>query len=202
MAYGDYPDLTSVKKVLVIKLRQIGDVLLTGPVFSTLKNHLPQAEIDAFIYSDSVPILEGHPAITTIFSYDRNWKRLSFCKRLALEWRCLMRLRRQKYDLVINLTEGDRGAIVAKFSGALIRVGFNPKQRVLFGKLYTHIAKHCASLRHTVERNLDAIRRIGIFPTPRDKELFLPIAPEALQKNARANQGAVSSHSSYFALAF
>lgn len=34
MAYGDYPDLKGVKKILIVKLRHLGDVLLTGPVFA------------------------------------------------------------------------------------------------------------------------------------------------------------------------
>ena len=37
MTYGDYPDLSKVKNVLVVKLRQLGDVLLTGPVFCSLE---------------------------------------------------------------------------------------------------------------------------------------------------------------------
>ncbi len=123
MAYGDYPDLTYVKKILVIKLRQLGDVLLTGPVFSALKKHLPTAQIDAYVYSESIPILEGHPALRAVIGYDRNWKKGGGWSRLSKECMLLRRIRAEGYDLVINLTEGDRGAIAARSSGAAIRVG-------------------------------------------------------------------------------
>jgi heptosyltransferase-3 len=181
MGYGNYPDLTGVKKILVIKLRQLGDVLLTGPVFSTLQKKFPQAKIDAYVYSESVPMLEGHPAVHRCIVYDRNWKKLNFFQRLAKEGQTLWNIWQGGYDLVINLTEGDRGALAAKFSHAKVRVGFDPKGSGLFGKkkLYTHVVKSCPSLRHTVERNLDAVRRIGLFPEWEERELFLHIPPEA-----------------------
>ena len=61
--YGNYPDLQKIKKILVVKMRHHGDVLLTSPVFSLLKQYLPQADIDDFIYEDTLPMLEEHPTI-------------------------------------------------------------------------------------------------------------------------------------------
>lgn len=174
MSYGDYPDLSNVKRVLVVKLRHLGDVLLTTPVFAALKEALPQAQIDAYIYEEAKGVLEGHPAITNLIGYDRNWKEQGFFCRLKNEFSLLWKLRKQSYDLVINLTEGDRGVLVAKFSGAKIRVGFSPKGK-LQRKWITHIVKHCPSLRHRVEKNLDALRRIGIFPDEASRDLFFHI---------------------------
>lgn len=182
MTYGQYPDLTGVKKILVVKLRQLGDVLLTTPVFQTLKNHLPESEIDAYIYSEAFSLLEGHPAISRLIGYDRNWKKLGLWQRLKKEWALWRQIRRAGYDMVINLTEGDRGAFAAKISKARIRVGFEPKGRFQ-KKLYTHQVKHCPTLRHTVERNLDALRRIGIFPSFEERELFLHV-PEVKTPSA------------------
>jgi heptosyltransferase-3 len=63
-------------------------------------------------------------------------------------------------------------------------VGFDPKGSGLFGKkkLYTHVVKNCPSLRHTVERNLDAVRRIGIFPSQQQRDLLLHIPETDLAK--------------------
>ena len=179
MSYGDYPDLKGVKKILVVKLRHLGDVLLTGPVFSGLRRALPEAQIDAFIWSECVPMLDGHPGVDGFLEYDRGWKKLGW-RRVFKEWALFREIRRRGYDLVINLTEGDRGALAARVSGARVRVGFDPKGGGLWGKrgLYTHVAKSCPGLRHTVERNLDAIRRIGIFPSVEERELFLKVGEE------------------------
>jgi heptosyltransferase III len=181
MTYGDYPDLSKVKRVLVIKMRHHGDVLLTSPLFSNLKKSIPDAQIEAFIYKDTLPMLEGHPAIADYLLYDRGWKKLSPFKKIAKEIGLLKAIRARGYDLVINLTEGDRGAIAALVSGSIYRVGFDPKGSGLFGKrkIYTHVVKACPHPRHTVERQIDALRRIGIFPELAQRDLFLHVPVSA-----------------------
>ena len=176
MTYGDYPDLTSVRRLLVIKMRHLGDVLLTTPLFSVLQAALPSAQIDACVYSECAPILENHPAVTSLLLVDRKWKKLGLWQRLRRELALLWQIRRNRYDLIIQLTEGDRGAIMAKFSGAPIRVGWANSKK---SSWFTHLAKPCPSLRHTVERNLDALRRIGIFPKPEMRELFFHVPKTA-----------------------
>lgn len=180
MTYGDYPDLNGVKKILIVKLRHLGDVLLTGAVFSALKRALPEAMVDAYVYSEAAPMLEGHPGVDGIIGYDRKWKKLGFFGRLKKEWEILRRIRKEGYDLVINLTEGDRGVLAAKMARARIRVGFEPKGKWQ-KKTYTHVVKHCPGLRHTVERNLDALRRIGIFPKEDERDLFLHVPDKAIE---------------------
>lgn len=181
-SYGNYPNCSNVKKILVIKLRHLGDVLLTGPVFRTLKRTFPSAQIDAYIYEEALPMLEGHPAISHLLVYPRSWKKLKsyqrFCNELSLLWK----IRSRSYDLVINLTEGDRGLIAAKTSGAKIRAGLPPKSKWK-KKWLTHMVKECPSLRHTVEKNLDVLRKIGIFPDFEDKELDFQI-PELAEEKA------------------
>lgn len=166
MSYGDYPDLDKVKKILVIKLRHLGDVLLTTPVFSALKQEIPQAKIHAYVYLEAKPILEDNPYLAKVMTYDRAVKKQSILKKIYYELKLLWKIRREKYDLVINLTEGDRGSLATKVSKAFYRVGMFGRHQ----KVYTHLVK-AASLRHTVEKNLDALRRIGIFPRPEGKKL-------------------------------
>lgn len=184
MTYGNYPDLSQILRVLVIKMRHHGDVLLTSPVFSNLKRVMPHAQIDAFIYKDTLPMLEGHPAITEFLEYDRSWKKLPLFQRIYKEISLLKKIRQAKYDLVINLTEGDRGALAALVSGSRYRVGFDPQKKGFFGKgkIYTHLVKQCATPRHTVERQLDVLRRIGIFPAPEERDLLLQIPDCAFSK--------------------
>ncbi len=191
MTYGNYPDLSLVKRVLIIKMRHHGDVLLTSPLFTQLKRACPQIEIDAMIYADTLPMLEGHPAIANYILYDRGWKKLSLPAKVGKELALLWQIRSKRYDMVINLTEGDRGAIAARVSGSRYRVGFDPKGSGFFGKKtsFTHIVKACPHPRHTVERQLDVLRRIGIFPEPEERDLFLHIPAAAKEKMAQLLQG-------------
>jgi lipopolysaccharide heptosyltransferase III len=167
-------------KILVIKMRHLGDVLLTTPVFSHLQKAYPGAEIDAMIYADTAPMLEGHPSIRSLLCYDKAWKKGGWFAKMAKEISLLRRIRKEKYDLVINLTEGDRGAIVAFISKAKMRVGFDPEKKGFLGKrlIYTHLVKNCKMPRHTVEKNLDALRRIGIHPTPEERDLYFHLSAE------------------------
>jgi heptosyltransferase III len=174
-----YPDLDEVRRVLVIKMRNHGDVLLSAPVFAALRKRLPDAQIDAYVYLDTLPMLEGHPAIGNFHLYDRKWKSLSVIGRLKNELKLLHAIRATKYDLTVNLTEGDRGTLSALYSGARIRVGMDPQGQGIPGKqhLVTHLVRRPSTPRHMVEQNLDALRRIGIFPE--DRSLFFSIPDTA-----------------------
>lgn len=195
-SYGGYPDLAGIRRVLVIKLRHHGDVLLTSPVFSALKQAMPGAEIDAYVYRDTLPMLDGHPSISGYRLYDRSWKDLPRWARLRCELRLLREINQGGYDMVINLTEGDRGAIAMLASGARYRVGWDPgSSGMLFKrKLYTHIVRRPALPRHMVEQNLDAVRRVGIFPALEKRELHFHIPQSAKDAvSARLMSGGVAA---------
>ncbi len=128
-------------------------------------------------------MLSGLDVLDEMILYDRKWKELPKWKRLRQELKLLRRIRKKGYDLVINLTEGDRGAIASRSARAPIRVGFDPEGKGFKGKkkLYTHVVKNCPTPRHAVERGLDALRRIGIFPGFHERELSFSIPDSARQ---------------------
>ena len=70
----EVPSPSSLRRVLVTKLRHHGDVLLASPVISMLKRLAPQCEVDALAYADTAPMLEGHPALAQLHLIDRDWK--------------------------------------------------------------------------------------------------------------------------------
>ncbi|MFN0038624.1 MAG: putative lipopolysaccharide heptosyltransferase III [Burkholderiales bacterium] len=200
---GFYPDLSKVRRVLVIKMRNHGDVLLSSPVFDALRKKLPAAQIDAYVYLDTLPMLEGHPAIGQFHLYDRNWKSQSAMKRYQKEYALLHAIRTAGYDLTINLTDGDRGTLSALYSGARIRIGVEASGRGIPGKqrMVTHVAKRPPTSRHMVEQNLDAIRRIGIFPDrdERRTSFFIPGAArntvaQRLSQHGISGQGYLLIH--------
>lgn len=174
-------DFLSIRKVLVVKLRHHGDVLLTSPVFSSLKKAFPHLQVDAYLYKETLPMLSGHFAINRYFLFDSTWKKRSFFFRWKNELQLLLQIKREKYDLVLNLTEGDRGVLAATFSRCRYLVGMHPRGKGMWGKkrLLTHLVDHGPYPRHTVEKNLDALRVLGLFPSFEDRELFFHIPQEA-----------------------
>ncbi|MGE5490333.1 MAG: putative lipopolysaccharide heptosyltransferase III [Actinomycetota bacterium] len=177
---ADAVPLEQVKRVLVIKLRHHGDVLLSSPVFSVLKKYAPQARIDALVYTDTAPMLTLHPDISEVHGVDRNWKKLGLLGQLRAEWHLLSVLRDARYDLIIHLTEHWRGAWLARLLGAQWAVGPHRSGSKRWKNSFTHIYGHPRNaLRHVVEANLDALRRIGIYPTPEERKLLMVPGREA-----------------------
>jgi heptosyltransferase-3 len=177
----DAVDLSSVARALVVKLRHHGDVLLASPVFTALKRQAPHIEIDALVYDDTRDMLALHPAIGEVHTVDRGWRQLSAVGRLAAEWRLISRLRARHYDLLVHLTENPRGATLAR----LLRPRYSvapeqPNRGRLWRKSFTHLYRLPRNARrHMVEVNLDALRRIGIYPGEDERRLVLVPGNEA-----------------------
>ncbi|HJW25052.1 MAG TPA: putative lipopolysaccharide heptosyltransferase III [Rhodocyclaceae bacterium] len=172
-ALSDAIPLDQVRRVLVIKLRHHGDVLLSSPVFSVLRKYAPEARVDALVYADTAPMLTLHPDIAEVHTVDRGWKKLGPLAQLRAEWRLFSALRARDYDLVVHLTEHWRGAWLARLLGVKWAVG-PERSGKRWRKSFTHRYGHPRNaLRHVVEANLDALRRIGIYPTPEERRLVL-----------------------------
>ncbi|WIM05066.1 MAG: putative lipopolysaccharide heptosyltransferase III [Candidatus Nitricoxidivorans perseverans] len=170
------PDAVPFEKLsraLVVKLRHHGDVLLASPVFNALKRAAPRCEIDALVYAETTPMLEGHPAIAQIHAIDRDWKRQGFLAQARAEWRLLSALRTRRYDLIVHLTEHRRGAWLARLTGARWAVAPRQAGRFWQGSFSHFYPRASNSLRHTVESNLDALRRLGLVIRPDGKSLTL-----------------------------
>lgn len=170
-AVADAIDLREIRNVLVIKLRHHGDVLLASPVFSALKRLAPHLEIDALVYRETAEMLESHPAIRRVHTIDRDLKHAGSFRRLRGELGLWRALRVPRYDLVVHLTEHRRGAWLTRLIHPKYAVGPERSERGWWWrKSFTHrylVPK--AALRHTIETNLDALRRIGMWPGDEDK---------------------------------
>lgn len=182
--YGNYPDLSKVNRCLIIKLAHIGDVLLTTPVFSCLHSYFSDRsiEVHAMVYEDTESILRYNKFINHIHAIKRKKKdSKSSIGHMKDDISLLRSLRKHEYDLVLNMTSGDRGAISGFISGAKLRVSLDPRGKGMLGKkrLSTHFVSYPLRPRHAIERNLDFLRLIGIHPKPSNRGLHLDPGDEA-----------------------
>jgi len=186
----------ALHSVLVIKLRHLGDVLLSSPVFSVLKSRAPRAQVDALVYAECAPMLTGHPAISRVHCIDRAWRSLGTAARVSAEWRLLAELRARRYDLVVHLTEHWRGAWLTRALGARWAVAPVVAGRGRFWRRsFTHfVSEPRAGGRHVVERNLDALRRIGIYPAVEERTLTLVAGAAAEERVAALLAGCGLAH--------
>ncbi|MBF0521285.1 MAG: putative lipopolysaccharide heptosyltransferase III, partial [Nitrospirae bacterium] len=155
---------SDIKSILVIKLRHIGDVLLTSPVFSTLRRAFPNARITALINSGTEDVLSGHSCIDDIIVFNRKIKGLSFLKKYSQEYSFLKSIRSAiSPDVAIDLTGGDRAAIISLMSGAKVRAGKHSGKLSLWGKNLIYTDRFVLDgFKHVVTQNLDLIQRL--FP--------------------------------------
>jgi len=154
------------KRILVVKLDHIGDVLLATPVFSNLRLAYPHVELHALTGTWSRVILENHPDVDKVLTYNSP----SFCRSgqptsIKETFQLYRQLRTQKYDLLIELRGDFR---IACFS--LLDV--TPKR---INRASLQITNRLGSQRfsstHETIRNLDVLELAGI-PTPIHKTTF------------------------------
>jgi heptosyltransferase-3 len=176
-------------RILIIKFRNIGDVLLVTPLFRNLKHHYPGARIDVAVNKETLSMVSLHPDINEVIIYDR--EKIKFTPLYNQLWQeiCFFyALKKVHYDIVINLTEGDRGAFISLLSRAAIRIGCANKNWAL-KKAFTHQIP-IQNLRHTVETNLDPLRILGIPIKSKKVEIFWENKDAAVvDKHLQAIQG-------------
>ncbi|MDL2321715.1 putative lipopolysaccharide heptosyltransferase III [Desulfosarcina sp. OttesenSCG-928-B08] len=167
-----HPDMMFVKKtpprILVIKMRYIGDTVLTTPLLRALKDALPQAEICFLVNQQSADIVKNQPFSDRLIVFDNRRTRQD----IGYFFRFVRDLRRLKCDVALDLTRNDRSALLTFLSGAKIRMGYEGAG-VFQKNAYTHeIPYHFGNV-HTVDHHLEMAAALGI-PIP-DRHPYLAV---------------------------
>ena len=113
-------------RILVIKLRYLGDVLLATPVFEALRSRFPDAFIAAAVNKGTEDMLTGNPAINRIFSVERG---SNFLSDLQKQFRLIKEIRNDKFDMALDLTWNERAAVLAWLSGAKRRLSYKMERK-------------------------------------------------------------------------
>ncbi len=139
-----------VHSILVIKLRAVGDVLLSTIVTKNLRLAYPLAQIHYLTESPSLEVLKGNPFVDDVLVYDR--KSMSGIGLISA-------VRRRRYDVVIDLFGNPRTALLTRLSGASRRVGFRFRGR---SYAYNILAEPRGNMVHNTQFNLDALVALGV----------------------------------------
>ncbi len=157
----------SPKRILVIKLKQPGDVLVSSPVLAALQEAWPPARVSYLVPQGTEEMIADHPLLDQLYVVDRrggNWSHA-----LAV----LRELRRARFDLVLELSGGDRGAFYARISGARERLGFGYGGRAFWHRFcFTRLLPPPPLRMHMVEHNLEILRALGIEPRAPQLQFF------------------------------
>jgi ADP-heptose:LPS heptosyltransferase len=119
----DAPDpRAGVRRILVLRRRALGDLLLTLPAVRALATSFPQAAVDLLVDRPLVPVVEGlsYVAKVVVFPDAASTPR----GRTAALVRLHREIRAARYDLVVDAIGTPRTAVLAWWSGAPVRAGF------------------------------------------------------------------------------
>ncbi|MFH1715688.1 MAG: glycosyltransferase family 9 protein [Elusimicrobiota bacterium] len=140
-----------MKKILLIQLRRLGDVLLTTPIIDILKEKYPDARIDFLVETAYKDAVTDNPKLTNVFLLNKH-SFLSQIKTIRL-------LRKQKYDYCLDFFCNPRSAWITFLSGAKQRLGFDYKGRKF---LYNNVVKRDASPKYNTSFKLDLLKAMNI----------------------------------------
>ena len=157
-----------VKKILVIQLGDIGDVVWAIPSFWALKATFPQSDISVLVRNHNGDFLSDDSHIDKIFTVTTE----SAFSGLQL----LRNLRREKFDLLFDLRADDRGAFLSFLSGAKMRAAMYFPSLPWRNRAFTHLVDPLpAKVKKlgAAEQSLKIIRGLGIEETTSIPQIFV-----------------------------
>jgi ADP-heptose:LPS heptosyltransferase len=157
-----------LKKILVIQTASIGDVILTTPVIGKLHHSFPEASVDLLVKKGMEGLFHGHPFIHEVLTWDKSHgKYKNFLRILA-------KIRKARYDVVVNVQRFALTGILVSLSGSKVRIGFSKNPfSFFFTESVPHIIREGM---HETERNLMLIESVTdrsvvkprLYPTATD----------------------------------
>lgn len=156
------------RRILVVRLSAVGDVLHALPAVRALKAARPDVEIDWIVEDRAAPLLSGHPDLARVHVIPRAWLRRT--TRRAMGWpaaaafavRLVARLLRRRYDATVDLQGNLKSGLFALLSGAPVRAGL-PSSESREGNAFFLNRRVAAprGVRHRVERSMRVLASVA-----------------------------------------
>lgn len=145
---------SSIKKILLIRLRRAGDVIMTTPAITALRTSFPKAYISYIVEEPYRELVEGNPNLDRVTALPRNLSTSAFI-------RFIRKIRKEKYDAVLDFHGGPTASLMTLFSKAKLKVGYKIK--------YKNFIYHTKLPRsfptgpiHSVESHLNLVKALGV----------------------------------------
>jgi lipopolysaccharide heptosyltransferase II len=165
-------DPSDINKILLIRLRRIGDIIMTTPALSILRENFPHASISYVVEEPYRELVEDHPHVDEVLAVPENLNTRGLL-------RLIRRIRKQGFDAVLDFHSGPRASWITFFSGTKLKVGYKVK--------YRNFVYHIAIPRnrenepyHSVENHVNLVKALGVevsaipplsLPRPKREEI-------------------------------
>jgi heptosyltransferase-2 len=161
------------QKILIIQTAFIGDVILATPLIEKWHRYYPEGKIDFLLRKGNEALLKGHPLVEKVHVWNKKEGKIRGI------FQIIRALRKERYDLLINLQRFGATGFMTWWSGAGLKVGFdkNPFAFSYHRKFHHQIGNG----KHEVRRNLELIEEWtdDTFERPRlhlDESLMASVA--------------------------
>ncbi len=152
------------KKILVVNVNWVGDVIFSSPLFKALKENYPEATISCLVPPRVRDVCESIAGIDEIIIYDEKGQHLSpFAK-----WKLIRELKSKGFDIAFLLHRSLTKALLVYLAGIPQRIGYDEKGR---GRFLTQRVKKCKEICHRSDYYLQVIEDFGVSVTERRTSL-------------------------------
>ncbi len=141
--------METVKRIIVVDLLYLGDLLFAHPFFKGLRELFPEARIDLVANSNFSEIMRANPNLDHVYSYNKKWT-------AARSYKFAKKLKMNNYQLGINIHGNWRTALILKLISADKSIGYGGKARGLF--LDEEVEKNISS--HMIEFYLEFLNQM------------------------------------------
>ncbi len=175
-------DAETIKKILVIDLAFIGDVILATPTMRALKARFPKASLTMLTIPLTAEVAAMNPYVDEVLVYDKRGKD----KGLFGMWRMARRLVPLGFDLCVSMNFALRGAVVAWLAGIPNRLGYDAQHA---GWFLTLVASHRRDgIKHETLNHLEVLRPLGIDEKNTDTSLSMKVPESAKESLAEKSK--------------
>lgn len=179
----------AIKKVLIIRLTSLGDVIFTIPLACALKDNLPEVKVGWLVAEKGLALIENNPCVDNLhFVPLEKWKKHPFSLKTFKEFiQIIKEIRKEKYDVALDCQQMLKNLFLFLFCGAKRRITFSEARElsVLGGNEFVKPkAKFTDFNYHIVERNLDFARHLGIDT----KNVRFSLPETSIQAKERVDQ--------------
>jgi len=153
-------DLTKVNSVLLVRPDRMGDVVLSMPVYESIKLSIPGVRLTALVDQSNTGLLKDNPNIDEVLEWDPKQP-----------WTTLLTLRRKKFALAftLNKTFSATASLFTLVSGAKYRVGYKQTQNAWLHDVQVDIDNEP---RHEIENNLELLKAVGLRKIAQNPKLY------------------------------
>ncbi len=174
------------KRILVIRLDRLGDVILSTPVLDALRRKFPHAFIAMMVRPACRDVVEGNPHLNEVIVYEKESAHRTIRGTIRFAWA----LRRDAFDTALVLHPSNRSHWIPWLAGIPRRIGYDRKSAWLLTHRLPHRKQE--GEQHEARYALDMLQIFGV--TPEVPQPFVPIHPEAAKRiDALFGQRAIRS---------